>query len=143
MSRRILHIIDSLDFHGAASQLLGLAKGLAQQGFDVHVCALDRRAPRLEEFVAAGIATTIIPRRWALDPLADWQLMRHVRRLRPDVVHTWNTVPGMFAPIVAGRPLVAGHYSIDRWKLGWEWAIERRFPRRAVRYVTNSNTVRT
>ena len=142
MSRRILHIIDSLDYHGAATQLLVLAKGLAQQGFDVHVCALDQQAPRLEEFAAASIPTTVIPRRWTLDPLADWQLVRHVRRLRPDVVHTWNTVPGMFGPIAAGCRLIAGHYHIDRWKLGWEWAIERRFARHAARYVTNSESVR-
>ncbi len=139
---RILHIIDSLDYTGSASQLLVLAKGLAQQGFDVHVCELDRRAPRLEEFAAARIPTTIIPRRWALDPLADWQLVRHVRRLRPDVVHTWDTVPGMFGALAVGCRLVAGQYRIDRWKLDWEWALERRFARRAARYVTNSESVR-
>ena len=142
MSRRILHIIDTLDYHGAATQLLVLAKGLARQEFDVHVCALDRQSPRLEEFAAAGIPTTVIPRRWTLDPLADWLLARHVRRLRPDVVHTWNTVPGMFGPIAAGCRLIAGHYHIDRWRLGWEWAIERRFARHAARYVTNSESVR-
>src|SRR3954453_6522181 len=66
---RILHIIDSLDYQGAAKQLRVLAKGLAQRVYDVHVCALDRDAPRLAEFAAAGISTTIIPRRWSLDPL--------------------------------------------------------------------------
>lgn len=139
---RILHIIDSLDYTGTASQLLVLAKGLAREKFDVHVCALDRRAPRIEEFAAAGISTTVIPRRFLLDPLADWQLMRLVRRLRPDVVHTWDTVPGMFGPIAAGCRFVAGTYRISRWKLRWEWAIERRFARRAARLVTNSATVR-
>lgn len=140
--QRILHIIDSLDYTGTASQLLVLAKSLVREKFDVHVCALDRRAPRREEFAAAGIQTTVIPRRWMLDPLADWQLVRLVRRLRPDVVHTWDTVPGKFGPIVAGRPFVAGTYHIDRWRLPWEWAIERRFAGRAAKLVTNSETVR-
>jgi glycosyltransferase involved in cell wall biosynthesis len=139
---RILHIIDSLDYKGTASQLLVLAKGLASQKFDVHVCALDRRAPRLEEFAAAGISTTIVPRRFALDPLADWQLVRLVRRLRPEVIHTWDTVPGMLGPIAARRPFIAGMYRINRWKLPWEWAIERRFARRASRLITNSEAVR-
>jgi glycosyltransferase involved in cell wall biosynthesis len=96
----------------------------------------------LEEFAAAGISTTIIPRRWAIDPLADWQLVRHVRRLRPDVVHTWDTVPGMFGAVAMGLPLVAGRYRIDRWKPAWEWEIERRFMRHAARIVTNSESVR-
>jgi glycosyltransferase involved in cell wall biosynthesis len=139
---RILHIIDSLDYHCAATQLLVLARSLARQGFDVHVCALDQHAPRLAEFMAAGVSTTVIPRRWTLDPLADWQLVRHVRRLRPDVVHTWNSVPGMFGPIAAGCPFISGHYRIDPWKLNWEWALERRFARHASRYVTNSESVR-
>lgn len=140
--QRILHIIDSLGYTGAASQLLVLAKGLARVGYDVHVCALDRHAPRLEEFAAAGISTTVIPRRWMLDPLADWQLVRLVRRLRPNIVHTWDTVPGMFGPIASGRPFIAGTYRINRWRPAWESAIERRFARRAVRCVTNSESVR-
>jgi glycosyltransferase involved in cell wall biosynthesis len=139
---RILHIIDSLDYTGTASQLLVLAKGLMRERFDVHVCALDRRVPRLEEFAAAEISTTIIPRRFVLDPLADWQLARHVRRLRPDVVHTWDTVPGMLGPIAAGCRFVAGTYRVNRWKPAWEWTVERRFAGRAARCVTNSESVR-
>src|SRR4051812_17300224 len=99
--RRILHIIDSLGYNGAASQLLVLAKALSNQKCDVHVCALDRFALRAKEFSELGIPTTILPRRWALDPFADWQLVRYVRRLQPDIVHTWNTVPGMLGPIAA------------------------------------------
>jgi glycosyltransferase involved in cell wall biosynthesis len=140
--RRILHIIDSLDYHGSATQLLVLAKGLARNGCDLHVCALNRHAPRLEEFVSAGLSTTIIPRRWALDPLADWKLLRHVRRLRPDLVQTWDTVPGMLGPLIAKCRFVAGQYRINRWKPAWEWAVERRFARHAARCVTNSPSVR-
>lgn len=139
---RVLHIIDSLEYHGAGSQLLLLAQGLLRQGFDVHVCTFQHHAPRLAEFTATGMEPTVIPRRWKLDPLADWQLVRQVRRLRPDVIHTWNTVPGMFGPIAARCPLVAGHYHIDRCKPSWEWMIERRFARRAARLITNSETVR-
>jgi len=68
---RVLHIIDSLDYHGAASQLLVLAQGLARKEFDVHVCALDQHAPRLDEFTAAGIEASVVARRCAIDPLAD------------------------------------------------------------------------
>ena len=140
--RRILHVIDSLDYTGSASQLLVLAKRLALAGVDVHVCALQQHAPRVDEFEAAGVSTRVLPRRFSLDPLADWQLVRHVQRLKPDVVHTWDTTPGMLGAVATGRPLVAGRYRIDPWKLEAEWAIERRFSRKAARLVTNSPTVR-
>ncbi|MFO0792389.1 MAG: glycosyltransferase [Pirellulales bacterium] len=138
----VLHIIDSLDYHGAASQLLVLAKGLARRGIDVHVCALGQHAPRLVEFMSAGVETTIVPRRCAVDPLADWRLVRHVRRLKPDVVHTWNTVAGMFGPCAAGRPFIAGTYRIDRWRPAWDRLVERRFLPRAAYWVTDSEAVR-
>src|SRR5687768_16303118 len=107
--RRILHIIDSLGYTGATMQLLALAEGLACRGFDVHIAALSE-SPRIslpfreacgepgragpEEGSAAKsvprISVTYLPRRWRIDPLADVQLIRHVARLKPDVVHTWN-----------------------------------------------------
>jgi glycosyltransferase involved in cell wall biosynthesis len=138
--QRILHIIDSLAYNGVTSQLLVLAKGLRQAGIEVHICALSGANPRQADFAAAGINTHTIARRWQLDPLADWQLVRYVRKLQPDVVHTWDTVPGMFGPVMAGRPFVAGHYRIDRWKPAWQWALERRFLRHAARPTANSRS---
>ena len=52
---RILHIIPTFDRAGAEKQLLVLARGLAREGFDVHVCALTRGGPLRDEFRAAGI----------------------------------------------------------------------------------------
>ena len=140
--QRILHIIDSLDYNGSATQLLLLAKGLMQRGCDVHVCALNQHAPRAAEFVTAGIPTAVIPRRWELDPLADWQLARHVRQLKPDVVHTWNAIPGMFGALATKCRLVVGQYRIRRWRTAWEAFVEHRFSDRVSRYVTDSPTVR-
>src|SRR5262245_42954910 len=104
--RRILHIIDSLGPTGAARQMLTLAGGMARQGFDVHVCALnesgDMTLKQFEEELgqcstrAEPISFACVGRRWSIDPLADWKLRRLVARLRPDVVHTWNSVAGMF-----------------------------------------------
>lgn len=139
---RVLHIVDSLEYCGAVSQLLTLSQGLIERDYDVHVCTFHHHAPREMEFAAAGVPIVIVPRRWRLDPMADWQLARHVRRLKPNVVHTWNTAPGMFGPLAARCPLVAGYYHINRYKPGWEWAIDRRFARRAGHLVTNSEAVR-
>jgi glycosyltransferase involved in cell wall biosynthesis len=169
--RRILHIIDSLGHTGATKQLCALAEGLADRGFDVHIAALSE-SPRIplpfreglgERSAAPSenrIPVTYLPRRWRIDPVADFQLVRHVARLRPDVVHTWNSVPGMLGPISVewarkrrsrkrlvaepseGTRLVAGQYRIQRWPGAWESSIERRFARHAVRYLSNSTAVR-
>ncbi|MCC7474169.1 MAG: glycosyltransferase [Pirellulales bacterium] len=139
---RILFIIDSLGYHGAATQLLALAKGLLERGYEVHVAALHADAPRRGELGSAGINTAILPRRCEIDPLADLRLVRHVRRLRPNIVHTWNTVPGMLGPIANHIPFVATIDRIDRWKSACEWAIERRFAQYAKLLLTNSPTVK-
>jgi glycosyltransferase involved in cell wall biosynthesis len=169
--RRILHIIDILGNSAAATQLLVLAEGLAERGFDVHIAALSE-SPRIplpyregqgegsDGSVTSKIRVTYIPRRWRVDPLADIQLVRHVNRLRPDVVHTWSSVPGMLGPIAVNWArqrlrrkrsigetsdavrLVAGQYRIQRWPGAWESLIERRFARHAVRYLSNSTAVR-
>jgi glycosyltransferase involved in cell wall biosynthesis len=168
--RRILHIIDSLGYSGTARQLLVLAEGLVEQGFDVHIAALsaslaiplpfkDGQGEGLTTPLTTKIPITCLPRRWPVDPLADAQLVRHVMRLRPDVVHTWNSVPGMLGPIAAnwvrqqgrrhvganavdGPRLVAGQYRIQPWPPIGESLIERRFARHAVRYLSNSTAVR-
>jgi glycosyltransferase involved in cell wall biosynthesis len=95
-----------------------------------------------------------------------------VARLQPDVVHTWNSVPGMFGSLAAdwtrrqrgrlrfgrwrqglgvrhaadepsiGPRLVIGQYRIERWPPTWDAWVERRFARHASRYLSNSSIVR-
>jgi glycosyltransferase involved in cell wall biosynthesis len=143
---RILHIIDSLGRTGTANQLLLLARGLTREGFDVHVCALDQRAPMLPEFAAAEIPVTIIGRRWVLDPLADWRVRQLVASLRPEIVHTWDTVAGMFGPIAVrsdAKPrLIAGHYGVRTYQPAWNSFVEKRFAKHVDRFVAGSPVVR-
>lgn len=151
MSRRILHIIDSLARTGTSRQLVLLSQGLASGGWDVHIAAVRRvggppAAELLSEFAAVRIPLTLLGRRWDLDPLADLQLIRHVRHLRPDIVHTWNTVPGTFAALAVrsgGVPrIIAGHYRIDDCSPAWERFVQRRVAPYVDRFVTNCPTVR-
>jgi glycosyltransferase involved in cell wall biosynthesis len=171
---RILHIIESLGYTGTASQLQLVARGLAASGFDMHVCALrgdakktqrqlDARSAGDSESAAADITFHSVGRRWAIDPVADCRLIRLVRRLRPEIVHTWDCVAGMIGPLAASvgssrRPLgsektdkivgparpriVAGIHHIERWLPPWESFWERRFAPHVDRFVTNSSTVK-
>jgi glycosyltransferase involved in cell wall biosynthesis len=163
--RRILHIIDSLGRTGVTAQMLSLARGLKSHGDDVHVAVLNA-APKLDRSIwGAELPVVNIGRRWSIDPLADLRLARYIGELQPDIVHTWNTVPGMFGPHAArfirlqgqlggwGRVrrggsgavyprLVAGFYRIDQLQPAWDAWWMRQFSRSAERIVTNSNTVR-
>jgi glycosyltransferase involved in cell wall biosynthesis len=145
MPRRILHIIPTLDRSGAEKQLTLLAAGLPRDEFDVHVCALTRGGPLLKSLESAGIPTTVIGKRWKLDPPAWWRLRRHVAALRPDLVQTWlfaANAYGRAAATSTGVPrIVASERSVDPWKRWHELALDRRLASRTDRIVVNSTGV--
>src|SRR5262245_58760715 len=95
---RLLLVIPTLVRGGAEKQLTLLAAGLPRDQFDVHVAVLTHTGPLEESLHAAGIPLTIIGKRWKLDPLCFWHLRRLIKRLNPQVVHTW-----LFAANVYGR----------------------------------------
>ena len=146
MATRILHIIPTLDRAGAEKQLCLLAGGLPRDEFEVHVAVLTHSGPQLAELRAHKIPTTLIGKRWKLDPLSLARLTRHVRRLRPQLVHTWlfaAGVYGRFAARSAGvQRTIAGERCVDRWKPRWAWALERILATKTDRFVTNSPAVR-
>jgi glycosyltransferase involved in cell wall biosynthesis len=156
VTRRILHIIDSFGRTGTATQLLTMAIGQLRLGTDVHVCGLANAVNKVPHAFKEGLLARQtnsaqvsfhgIGRRWPIDPLADWQLWQLVKRLRPDVVHTWDSVAGMFGAAAArknGRPrLIAGRYRLQRWTPAWEFFWEQRFAQHVDSFVTNSRNVR-
>lgn len=146
MTTRILQIIPTLDRGGAEKQLSLLSAGLPRDEFDVHVCALTRGGPLLGNLQSANIPVTIIGKKWKIDPAAMWRLKRHIRSLKPDIVHTW-----IFAANCYGRQaafsarvkhVVAGERCVDPWKVWHELAIDRYLAKRTDRIATNSSGVR-
>ena len=145
MTKRILLIIPTLDRCGAEKQLTLLACGLPRDRFEVHVCALTRDGPYRAVLEQAGVPVTVIGKSWKIDPRAYWRLYRTVRRLQPDLVHTWlfaANAYGRQAAWQAGvRHVVAGERCVDPWKRWHELAIDRYQARRTDRIVTNSQGV--
>ena len=143
---RILHIIPTFDRAGTEKQLLLVARGLARRGFDVHVAALARGGPLEEEFRAAGIPATVIGKRLKADPVALARLTRHVARLQPELVHTWNSAAGTYGRLAARaagvKHIVAGEYGVDRWKSTLAWYVDRRLAGSTDRYCVNSVAIR-
>ncbi|MCI0333300.1 MAG: glycosyltransferase [Planctomycetes bacterium] len=146
MSRRILHITESLGRTGVATQVFVLSRGLVERGCDVHVAALGGSGALAAAFRAAGISTAELGRRWTADPVAYYKLHRLVRSLRPDIVHTWNYDAGVYGLATARwcgvQNVVTGLYRIDRWTGGERLIIARRLTMGAARLTTDSTYLR-
>ena len=121
-------------------------RGAARDGFEVHVAGLARGGPLLEEFRSAGISAVAIGKRIKADPVALARLRGMFRVLRPDLVHTWNGVAGTYGRLAARaagvKHIVAGEYSVERWKSAWQWFVDRRLAVSTDRYVVNNPAVR-
>jgi len=145
MTKKILHIIPSLDRSGAEKQLTLLAQSLPREEFEVHVCALTRGGPLAADLQSAGIPATVLGKRWKLDPHAFWRLWRLIQQLRPELVHTWlfaANAYGRAAGMLAGvKCLVAAERCVDPWK-SWELWFDRRLAKHTARIVANSQGVR-
>lgn len=115
---RVLHLIPSMGGGGAERQLAYLAEQLARRAADVHVGLLDGgpNLPRLERGGARlhwldGRSGTRHPR-FALE------VLRLVRRVRPQVVHTWlppMDIVGGAAAVACRVPWVLGERASAAW----------------------------
>jgi glycosyltransferase involved in cell wall biosynthesis len=88
--KRILFVLPSLEYSGAARQATLLAKGLARDRFLLEVCVLGSIGPWREELTEAGAAVTSLGwKRWLdVRPLAG--LRKRLRLFRPDVIHAYK-----------------------------------------------------
>jgi glycosyltransferase involved in cell wall biosynthesis len=142
MKIKLCLIIPTLDRGGAEKQLSLLARGLDKEVFDTTVIALTRTGPLEHELSEAGIPVVSIGKRGKLDPRAWWNLRNTLKRLKPDIVHTW-----LFAANAYGRsaarsarvPIILGsERSVDPWKASWQLAIDRYLATRSQGITTNS-----
>jgi len=146
MRSRLLHVIPTLERGGAEKQLVLLATALPKEEFDVHICALTRGGQLEAPLRTAGIPITILGKRWKADPIAWWQLRRHIKGLRPDIVQSWLFTANAYAR-TAGRSagvrrLVASERCVDSWKSERELFVDRRLARFTDAIICNSRGVR-
>jgi glycosyltransferase involved in cell wall biosynthesis len=145
MTRRILHVIATLDRAGAEKQLTLLAAGLPRDEFEVYVCALTRGGELAADLRQAGIPLSVIGKAWKFDPAAFWRLRRHVAHLKPELVQTWMFTAnayGRAAAVAAGvSRIVASERCVDSWKTWQQLAIDRYLARRTAAIIVNSRGV--
>ena len=138
-------VIPTLDNGGAEKQLCLLVAGLPKAEFDVHVVVLTRMGPRDSELRAANIPVHFIGKSHKFDPSSMVRLVRTIRRLRPDVVHSWIFAANCYARVAAKYlsvpRIVAGERCVDLWKTGRHLAIDRMLAKFTDAIITNSSGV--
>jgi len=107
----VVHIITGLGRGGAESVLFTLVTELKKEGIDCEVVSLTGPGPVGEDLLAAGVPVHYADfRGWQgfFAPLRLWGLLR---RLRPDLVHTWMYHADLFGGLAAwlGRIPVVWH----------------------------------
>lgn len=90
--RTQLHLLNDLAHGGATTQLRRLAKAAAEKGSMVHVGSLGSaiNTPVAKSLRESGVSVHSIGRRFGIDPLAAIQLGKLLRKVRPDVIQTWD-----------------------------------------------------
>ena len=146
MTTRIALVIPTMDRGGAEKQLCLLAENLPRDRFDVHVILLTRDGPLSKRLRDNGIPVTVIGKHFKADPTALLRLRRELKRLRPDVVHTWIFAANSFgraaARLAGVKRIIASERCVDPWKTAAHFWLDRRLASISEAITTNSTGVR-
>ncbi|MCC7086061.1 MAG: glycosyltransferase [Pirellulales bacterium] len=143
---RILHIVGSAISDGTIKHIASLAHVWPRTEFEIHVCFLNAGEGCGERLRGSGIWPALVRRRDAFDPLGFYRLWQHIRRLRPDIVHTWQLDTGGYARLAAlaagVKRIVVSERRIDVGRSDIQWSIDRRLAIHADYIVANGVAVR-
>ncbi len=87
---KLLHLVSSLDYSGAARKVLTLATGLPRDRFEVSVAVLGPSAPWVETLRHAGITVEVLGWRRTLEVRPLLALRGVCRSVQPHVIHVWS-----------------------------------------------------
>jgi glycosyltransferase involved in cell wall biosynthesis len=142
----LLYVIWSLEVGGAERIVESLASGIDRRRFVPSVACLNRPGRLAETLRAQGIPVVALDKRPGCDRTLLWRLVRLMKRLRVDVVHThlWGAnVWGRLAARLAGVPVVLAHeHGLQPWRGRLHWWIDRRLLGASDRVLFVSEEVR-
>ena len=127
---RVLLVIDSLRYRGAARQLTLLAPELDGKRVQSRICVLGGETPWTRRLAAVGANVTPLGWTRMLDGRALWRLRAIVREFQPDVVHALGQrAYRAVATAAKSTDLILSHGevvterrsalpAVDRWLLG-------------------------
>ncbi|NOZ20764.1 MAG: glycosyltransferase [Planctomycetes bacterium] len=144
--KRILYVIATLDPGGSEKQLVELATRLDRREFDPHVCCLTRGGSLEADLAKAEVPVHVIGKQAKCDVSALLRLITLMRRLRPQVVHTWlftSDAYGCAAALATSAPvIVSSRRSTDPWKGFVHRMVDRAVGAFADAVIANSLAVR-
>ncbi|HJY75913.1 MAG TPA: glycosyltransferase [Burkholderiales bacterium] len=115
---KVLFVASSLDADGgAAEQVILISKELVRLGHQAGIYCLSRRAEHLAELARSGVEVTLDDKRGPVDFGVLWRLRRHVRRWRPNLVHSFGydaDVYSRLAGLGAGAPVLNSERTDDQ-----------------------------
>ena len=145
MRIKLLFVIPTLDRCGAEKQMTLIATNLPRDRFEVHVAVLTRNGPYSEDLRKAGIPFDIIGKKSKFSPSAYYRLKKLIKRIKPDIVHTWLFAANSYgrkAAFSCGVPVVVcGERCVDPWKSAWQGWIDRQLEPQTSAYAVNSSGV--
>ena len=101
---RLLHLIPNLSGGGTERQLSYLTPELVRLGHEVHI-AYSKEGPNKPQL--PGVVLHQLSARSNYDPYVLWQLIRLIRSIKPDIIHTWilqMDILGALAAKICGFP---------------------------------------
>jgi glycosyltransferase involved in cell wall biosynthesis len=150
--KRVLFVLDTLDFGGTETQTVQVAQRLKAAGHQMTVACLHPGGPLTENLLNAGIRIVPFSTHGSLlSPRNIWQLVRlalFIRREQFDVVHShdlWANLTGVPAARLAGTALV---FSSQRdlahlwWYTPLRTKVIRLIHRMSTKVIANSDAVR-
>ncbi len=98
---KILFLIRSLEYGGAESQLVVLARGLHKLGIDVSVAVFYSGGPFAEDLRAAGVRIIPLGKRHRWDNFRFfWRLRNLVVKEQPDIIHSYLVVQNLITALL-------------------------------------------
>jgi glycosyltransferase involved in cell wall biosynthesis len=132
---RVLHVHRIGGIGGSERHLLTLLPALAERGIDVHFLGLDDPSRAPDPFYERlSVPHERLPAPRDVDPLLAVHIVRAVRRVRPDVVHTHLVHADVYGALAARR-LVSTKHNDDPFRAGPFRFVERVLARRAARVI--------
>lgn len=117
---KLVMMIRQMIVGGAERELINLVSGLDRDRYDIHLCLFTETCVYRDFFREQGIQITVIEKRVKFDFRHLKRLTAWLRRIRPDIVHTWITEAnsvGTVAAVLAGVPVRVGCVlNINFWK---------------------------
>lgn len=144
-SPHIAYVIETLEVGGAERIVVDCARAMRRRGWAVDVVCLRSPGQLAEELTASGVQVHSMGKKGAVDLAMLRRLVRLLKRLAVDVVHThlftantWGRLAARFggAPVV-----VATEHNLDIWKGAVHRTVDRWLYRSTSRLVTVSDDV--